>query len=218
MYSFPYLEPVCCSTFHERHVAPSKVWLPSLPSSSLRDQAQTINNSPASAGNSRDLGTIPGLGRSPGIGKSNPLQYSCMENPMDRGACWVIVLGIKESDRTERLTPSLPSCALTSVGFTLRMPSPKQHELAGQGHLDGGSAGPRRAWVRKGRSKSGRWGAPMGRCFKKVQQLMAPGRARVAQFEFFLDWNSIPGHTWTLSTSRGHQGSFLCIFKQVLLQ
>ena len=171
-----------------------------------------------SACNERDLGSIPGLGRSPGIGKSNPLQYSCMENPMDRGACWAIVLGIKESDRTERLTPSLPSCALTSVGSTLRMPSPKQHEPAGQGHLDGGSAGPRRAWVRKGRSKSGRWGAPMGRCFKKVQQLMAPGRTRVAQFEFFLDWNSIPGHTWTLSTSRGHQGSFLCIFKQVLLQ
>ena len=41
-----------------------------------------IKNPPANAG---DLGSIPGLGRSPGEGDSNPLQYSCLENPMDRG-------------------------------------------------------------------------------------------------------------------------------------
>ena len=98
-----------------------------------------------SACNAGDAVLIPGSGRSSGEGNGNPRQYSGLENPMDRGACWAIVLGIKESDRTERLTPSLPSCALTSVGSTLRMPSPKQHEPAGQGHLDGGSAGPRRA-------------------------------------------------------------------------
>ena len=40
---------------------------------------------PANAGNKRDVYLIPGLGRSPGIGHGNPLQYSCMENPMDRG-------------------------------------------------------------------------------------------------------------------------------------
>ena len=40
----------------------------------------------ASAYNVRDLGSIPGLGRSPGGGNGNPLQYSCLENPMDRGA------------------------------------------------------------------------------------------------------------------------------------
>ena len=39
-----------------------------------------------SACNARDLGLIPGLGRSPGEGNGNPLQYSCLENPMDRGA------------------------------------------------------------------------------------------------------------------------------------
>ena len=39
----------------------------------------------ASAYNAGDLGSIPGLGRSPGEGKGNPLQYSCLENPMDRG-------------------------------------------------------------------------------------------------------------------------------------
>ena len=38
-----------------------------------------------------DLGLIPGLGRSPGEGNGSPLQYSCMENPMDRGAWWVSV-------------------------------------------------------------------------------------------------------------------------------
>ena len=47
----------------------------------------------ASAGNVGDLGSIPGSGRSPGKGNGNPLQYSCLENPMDRGAWWAIVHG-----------------------------------------------------------------------------------------------------------------------------
>ena len=45
-----------------------------------------IKNSPANAGDIRDAGSIPGSGRSPGGGHSHPLQYSCLENPMDRGA------------------------------------------------------------------------------------------------------------------------------------
>jgi len=40
---------------------------------------------------------IPGLGRSPGAGNGNPLQYSCLENPMDRGARWAIVHGVAKS-------------------------------------------------------------------------------------------------------------------------
>ena len=48
--------------------------------------ALTIKNMPANAGDIRDLGSIPGSGKSPGGGHSNPLQYSCLENPMDRGA------------------------------------------------------------------------------------------------------------------------------------
>ena len=54
-----------------------------------------------------DMGSIPGLGRSPGEGKGNPLQYSCLENSMDRGALCASPWGGKESDMTEQLTLSL---------------------------------------------------------------------------------------------------------------
>ena len=47
-----------------------------------------------SACNAGDLGSIPGLGRSPGEGSGNPRQYSCLENPMDRGAWWATVHGV----------------------------------------------------------------------------------------------------------------------------
>ena len=52
-----------------------------------------------SAYNADDVGWVPGLGRSSGEGNGNPLQYSCLGNPMDRGAWWVTVYGVaKESD------------------------------------------------------------------------------------------------------------------------
>ena len=50
-----------------------------------------------SACNVGDLGSIPGSGRSPGEGNGNPLQYSCLENPMDGGAWWAIVHGVAKS-------------------------------------------------------------------------------------------------------------------------
>ena len=61
-----------------------------------------IKNLPASAGDGRDTGLIPRLGRSPGGGHGNPLQYSCLENPMDRGAWQATIHGVtKKSDMTE---------------------------------------------------------------------------------------------------------------------
>ena len=56
-----------------------------------------VKNSPASAGDVRDTGSIPGSGRFPGGGHGKPLQYSCLENPMDRGAWWAMVHGVAQS-------------------------------------------------------------------------------------------------------------------------
>ena len=56
-----------------------------------------VKNVPADAGNTRDLGSIPGSGISPGEGNGNPLQYSCLENPVDRGAWQATVLGVAKS-------------------------------------------------------------------------------------------------------------------------
>ena len=60
-----------------------------------------VKNPPASAGDVRDAGSTPGSGRFPGGGHDNPLQYSCLENPMDRGAWWATVRGVTELDTTE---------------------------------------------------------------------------------------------------------------------
>ena len=51
----------------------------------------------ASACNAGDLGSIPGLGRSPGDGNGNPLQYACLENPMNGEIWWAIVHGVTKS-------------------------------------------------------------------------------------------------------------------------
>ena len=53
-----------------------------------------VKNLPANAGGTRDTGLIPGLGRFPGGRNGNPLQYSYLENPMDRGAWWATVNGV----------------------------------------------------------------------------------------------------------------------------
>ena len=60
-----------------------------------------VKNPPANAGNT---GLIPGAGRYPGVGNGNPRQYSCLGNPMDKGASWLQSTGHKESDTTKRLT------------------------------------------------------------------------------------------------------------------
>ena len=56
-----------------------------------------VKNPLANVRDSRDMGLIPGLGRSPAGGNGNPLQYSCLENPMDRGAWWAAVHGVAKS-------------------------------------------------------------------------------------------------------------------------
>ena len=56
-----------------------------------------VNNPLTNAGDIRDADLIPGLGRSPGGGHSNPLQYSCLENPTDRGALWDTVHKVTKS-------------------------------------------------------------------------------------------------------------------------
>ena len=56
-----------------------------------------VKNLPANVGDVKDAGSIPGLGRSPGGGNGNPVQYSCLENHMDRGTWWAIVPRIANS-------------------------------------------------------------------------------------------------------------------------
>ena len=56
-----------------------------------------VKSTSASAGDLRDVGLIPGSGRSPGGEHGNPLQYSCLENPMDRGDYWATVHGVAKS-------------------------------------------------------------------------------------------------------------------------
>ena len=76
----------------------------------------------ASASNAGDLGSIPGLRRSPGEGNDNPLQYSCLENPVDGGAWWVTIHGVTKS-RTW----------LSDFTFTLRGWSGCYSSLSAQG-------------------------------------------------------------------------------------
>ena len=59
--------------------------------------ALVVKNPPANAGDIKDVGWIPGSGRSPGGGNGNPLGYSCLENPMDRGAWRVTVHRVTKS-------------------------------------------------------------------------------------------------------------------------
>ena len=56
-----------------------------------------VKNLPANAGDARDADLTPGLGRSAGEGNDNPLRYSCLENPIDRGTWWAIVHGVAKS-------------------------------------------------------------------------------------------------------------------------
>ena len=56
-----------------------------------------VKNLPANVGDGTEAGLIPGLGRSPGVGNGNPLQYSCLENPMDKGAWQATLYGVAKN-------------------------------------------------------------------------------------------------------------------------
>ena len=65
-----------------------------------------VKNLPANAGDAKDLGSVPGLERSPGGGHGNPLQYSCLENPMDRESWWSMIHRVAKS-RARLKQPSM---------------------------------------------------------------------------------------------------------------
>ena len=69
-----------------------------------------VKNPPANAEDARDVGLIPGLGRSPGERNGNPLQYSCLGIPMDRGAWWATVHGVTLLDTTKQLSTQTILC------------------------------------------------------------------------------------------------------------
>ena len=77
---------------------------------------------PANAGDARDTSVVPGLGKSTGEGNGNPLEYSCLENPMNRRAQWTTVpYGHKESNTTEHAhTPDMQT-ASDSANLRVRL-------------------------------------------------------------------------------------------------
>ena len=72
-----------------------------------------VKNLPANAGDIREAGSIPRSGRSPGVGNGNPLQYSCLEKPMDRGAWWAAVHGVARVGHDLETKPPPPPQVLT---------------------------------------------------------------------------------------------------------
>ena len=99
-YSFIYIDyaPLRCITSQcilklipvHRNIFIHFLWLYSTPSGASQ-VALVVKNLPANAGDLRDPGSIPGSGRSPGEGNGYPLQYSCLENPMDRVTWWAVI-------------------------------------------------------------------------------------------------------------------------------
>ena len=86
-----------------------------------------IKNLPANAGDTRDVGSIPGFRRSPGVGNGNPLQHSCLEHPMNRGAWRAPVHGVaKEWDASEH---AHTGHADTPVPSAFAQPGPRTRRL-----------------------------------------------------------------------------------------
>ena len=87
-------------------------------------KCSVVKNLPVNAGDTGDVGLIPGLGRSSGEGNCNPLQYSCLRNPMDRGAWQARVHGSpEESDSTEHACSSRDGYHNISICHGLLIPT-----------------------------------------------------------------------------------------------
>ena len=141
-----------------------------------------------------DQGLIPGLGRSPGGGHGNPLQYSCLENPMDRGAWWATVHGVMKSHT--RLDRKLTCRCGEGAGLARGPDSARGGSGSRDGcgyHLPGPKAEPHPGRVlmgpaARGRGWSGGWGAGRRR---------GPGRTARSRCELppalggVLGWNGV---------------------------
>ena len=99
-----------------------------------------VKNLPAKAGDIKHSGLIPGSGRAPGEGHSNPFQYSCLENPMDRGAQQAMVYRVTKSQRQLKATqhtPTMPSrfiCVVVCVRIEFFFKTEETwHDNAGDG-------------------------------------------------------------------------------------
>ena len=116
------LEKCCSRAQYSKFSCESKISI-----SQVREGASqvvlVVKNLLANARDLREAGSIPELGRSPGEGPGDPLQYSCLKNPLDRGAGQAVVHGITESDKTERLS--------THTSKTVGRESGKQFPLQG---------------------------------------------------------------------------------------
>ena len=125
------------------------------------------SDSKESASNAGDPGSIPGLARSPGEGNGNPLQYSGLENPMDRGAWWATVNGVsKESDTTEWLSHQMKK----ALFFSLPMSGWENHLPSFE------------PWFPHLKTARLSWrSSPPPRCLRKSQMELVPTRSSTSQ-------------------------------------
>ena len=108
-----------------------------------------VKKPPANAGDVRDPGLVPGSGRSPGREKGNPLQYSCLENPTDRGAWRATTHGVAQSQAGLKQLSTTPRPEQVPRGLVQMLTPPRLqmtlYRGLDQGWLSGVSGAPRRA-------------------------------------------------------------------------
>ena len=100
-----------------------------------------VKNLPPSAGDARDTGSISWSGRSPGEGNGNPLQYSCLENPRDGGACWAAIYGAAQS-RTRLKWLSSSSTHKIGASLVAQMVKKSASDAADLGTIPGSGRPP----------------------------------------------------------------------------